>query len=701
MQDSGAACFPAQLQDWAGNRSGGVRRLFDEKSGRPGGVVFQTNLLYKLEDWARGLANGKAATPRILLLVGGPGNGKTEAIESTVRWLDAELGQGGALLEDLKRSFFPPPGVAVPRMVRVEAPRPDGNGSLALAIVQDASAVVEQGGKDAAELLLDELEQASLLGGNSAYLCCVNRGVLDDALISAIDGEREGPRRLLEAVTRAVSLAPDAPPCWPLTGFPDVAVWPMDAETLLQVPAGGDQAPAQSLLLAAIDGARWPRPNSCDAGAMCPFCTSRERLAKDREQSALLGMLRLYEVGSGKRWSFRDLFSLVSYTLSGHRMEAHEAATDPCKWAAALWHLHERARQGATVRKPQAIAIFELVAAQYQHALFHKWEYPGGLALLREIRELQLTDDNTAMGLHWFLASRRAPYLPTMISGSLEGFCALLDPAIADPDEVVPFSNNTALPLRELDVRFSRSVAEGLAFVRKYQALTKLDIELLERLGKLDSDLSLAGVRRRRPAAATTLQRFVRDFACRLVRRALCARVGVVREGQFLSEFQRILDNGSGQDLDEVAQEVERLLNDDRDFAISLTTTFGQPLPPETRQAMLVVPARTVRPFEGQVEGRPSQPIRYMCVGEGRSAQHIALTYELFRAVKELELGMSIASLPRSVVALLDTTKARLAGPIVRDQGALERAQLRIGAGGTTVMVRRSVFSLGKEGRSR
>lgn len=700
MQESGA-CFPAQLQDWAGNRSGGVRRLFDDKSGRPGGVVFETNLLGKLKDWARGLASGEVGTPRILLLVGGPGNGKTEAIESTVRWLDSELGQGEALLEELKRSFFPPPGVAVPRMVRVEAQQRHGGGSLVLSIVQDASAVVDQGGKDAAELLLDELEQADLAPGNSAYLCCVNRGVLDDALIEAIDNERQGPRLLLEAVTRAVSLAPNAPSCWPLAGFPHVAVWPMDAETLLQVPTGGSEVPARNLLLAAIDGERWPEPNSCDAGAMCPFCTSRERLARDREQSALLAMLRLYEVGSGKRWSFRDLFSLVSYMLAGHRTEAQEAATQPCRWAAATWDLHESARQGATVRRPQAVAIFELASAQYHHALFHKWEYPAGTALLREIKELQLTDDNTAMGLHWFLASRRAPYLPTMISGSLEGFCDLLDPAIADPDIVIPFSNNTALPLRELDVRFSRSVGEGLNFVRKYQALTKLDIELLERLARLDSELSVAGVRRRRPAAATTLQRFVRDFACRLVRRALCARVGVVREGQFLAEFQQVLEDGSGQDLDEVAQEVERLLNDDRDFAISLTTTFGQPSPPETRQAMLVVPARTVQPFEGHVEGRPSQPVRYLCVGEGRSAQHIALTYELFRAVKELELGMSVASLPRSVVALLDTTKARLAGPIVRDPRALERAQLRIGASGTTVMVRRSVFSLGKDGRSR
>jgi hypothetical protein len=61
------------------------------------------------------------------------------------------------------------------------------------------------------------------------------------------------------------------------------------------------------------------------------------------------------------------------------------------------------------------------------------------------------------------------------------------------------------------------------------------------------------------------------------------------------------------------------------------------------------------------------------------------LTYELFKAIKELERGLSLASLPRTVVALLDTTKARLSGPIVRDPEMLMDARIRIGADGTEV----------------
>ena len=700
--ESIVAPYPAQLLNWAGNRAGGVRRLFDDTSGRPGKAVFETNLLHRLEAWAGSIASGPGGVPRILLLVGGPGNGKTEAIESTVAWLDVSLGAGGKLASELKKSFFPPEGTAVPRLVRVDTSGfgPDAR-ALGLSIVQDASAVVGAAGKQAAQLLLDELDAVQGAGPGEAYLCCVNRGVLDDALIEAIDTEREGARRLLEAVTRSVSLAPDAPSCWPLAGFADVAVWPMDAESLLLMPAAGGEEPARSLLRTALDDQLWPAPGSCLGGPSCPFCGSRERLAREREETSLLQILRWFEVASGKRWSFRDLFSLVSYLLAGHRVSPREAGLEPCEWAGKLAGLDEVARRGGKPAKEQSTAIFQLVASQYQHALFHRWERDAGPALLREIKELGLDDDNTAMGLQWFLTSRRTAYLPAMISSALEGVAELLDPALTDPDTEVQATKNTRFALRELDVRFSRSVLEGLDYIRKLQVLSKLEVDLVERLAKLDAELSVGGVRRKRPASATNVQRFVRDFACRLVRRALGARTAAVFDAPILLDFQQVLEDTAGDDLFDVAQEVEQLLNRNQDFEISLTTTFGQPLPPMIRRATLVVPSRSVQPLDAEKAGRPASPICFLKVGDGRSGQPIALTYDLFKAVKELEKGMSVASLPRTVLALLDTTRARLSGPIVRDKLVLDRARIRIGSSGTSVVQRRSGFAVRKEGGGR
>lgn len=686
--------FPAQLLDWAGNRSGGVRRLFDDSSGRPGQQVFKTNLLDKLEHWCGDVGAGSHPTPRVIFLVGGPGNGKTDAIETTMGWLDEALGCAGTLIEELSRSFRPAEG-KVPRRVFVDAGRHarPARAGLGLSIVQDASVVADATGKSAADLLLDELDTFCVQGSTELYLCCVNRGVLDDALIAAAKSGRSTGRALLEKMTRAVSLLPDAPSCWPLGGHPDIAVWPMDMESLLVVTDAGDPPPAGQVLRHAIDADHWPAAGECEAGPQCPFCTSREQLSHTREEGALLAMLRWYEFGSGKRWSFRDLFSLFSYLLAGRRHETRASDLMPCAWAASLAVADEQAVRNAKPSVRTSSAIFELVAAQYHHALFHLWDKDAGPSLLKDIKELGLQNNNTAMGLQWFLGSRRAPYLPAMIEGLLDSFAGLLDPALARPDTTVEVSRNTSYRLRDLDTRFSRSVAEGLKHIRKSRILTSLEIELLSRLADLDTYLSRQDVRKQRPATATRVQRLVRDFSCRLARRSIGARTMTVLDASLLQEFQEVVEDKHDDRVFEVAREIELLLNKNQDFEVSLTTTFGQPLPPSNVQALLVVPRRHVQPANASGDGRPAPPLRFLAVGHGESAQDVALTYDLFKAVSDIQRGMSNASLPRSVLALLDTTSARLAGPIVRDDAVLRRAEIRLG-NGVTIEQRRSGFGV-------
>src|SRR5690242_16376078 len=105
------AAFPSGLLEWAGNRGGGVRRLFDPRSGRPGEAVFETSLLHRLRDWVKRVARGEPGTPRVVLLVGGPGNGKTEAVEATAEQLDAALGCDGALVAALSTAYHPSSGI--------------------------------------------------------------------------------------------------------------------------------------------------------------------------------------------------------------------------------------------------------------------------------------------------------------------------------------------------------------------------------------------------------------------------------------------------------------------------------------------------------------------------------------------------------------------------------------------------------------
>ena len=692
--------YPAQLVDWSGNRSGGVRRCFDDDSGRPSGKVIQTNLLDRLHAWARAMAAGRTSTPRAVLLVGGPGNGKTEAIESTIITLDKALGADGKLIEGLRGSYFPPDGQPVPRLAHASIQSGDAaNGRFSISIVQDASTVAGAHGKTAAQLLLDELANVAASRGGDAYLCCVNRGILDDALIEAAEKGPADVEEIVEAITAAISVSAEAPSCWPLQGFPEIAVWPMDAETLMLPTGSGEAAPARIVFEKALDASLWEPEGECAAGPSCPFCGSRSTLSGSRELDSLLSILRWHEVGTGMRWSFRDLFSLASHLLAGHHGGMGEASASPCDWAAAQLRLDEKAKSGEKPRIKNSTAIFQLVSARYQHALFHCWDTDQVQPLRKAIGDLDLKDDNTAMGLLWFLDSRKAPYLPTMISDPLEGLGRLLDPALTDPDRLVRLSDECEIPLREIDARFSRSVQEGIDLLSGFGILSMPEVDLLSRLARLEEYLSKPIVRRKRPATAASVQRFTRDFACRISRRSIGSRLALVPDNKILEEFRTILEDPSQNGLYAVAREVEGLLNKDRDFEISLTTTFGQPLPPAPMRATLVVQSQPVNPFDLQADGRPRPPISFLRFGEGQSSQPIALTYELFKAMKELERGMSPASLAEGVLALLDTARARMAGPLVRDERVLDRAHIRIGNSRKAVTHRRGVFATSEDQR--
>lgn len=669
--------YPAGLLEWSGNRAGGVRRLFDDSSGRPGKGVFETNLLHRLRDWAGQVSRGADGVPRIILLVGGPGNGKTEAIESTIVELDGLLGSSGALLAEVSRGFHPPEGQPVPRLVRVAIDgRATGGGSFELDIVQDAS-VGGTTARPAALALVEELGDALAAGRSRAYLCCVNRGVLDDAMIAAIDGGLGETREVLETVARAVSQTADAPPCWPLDGFAAIAAWPMDAESLIEPTASGDLPPGEVILGRALDPARWPE--SCQAGQDCPFCSSRKLLSSWRERDALLSLLRWFELGTGKRWTFRDLFSVCSYVLAGPGAPQPGGPADPCTWAASRAAL-DRNALGRPKRDASA-AIYDLVAAQYQHALFHGWDRTLAKSLLKDIRELGLHDtSNTAMGLYYFLLSRAGSQLPAMIAQPLAELSSLLDPATAPPDTQVAMWGGNAT-LGDLDARFSRSARDGLDFVTRGRVVSSLERTLLSRLADLDDLLSAPKLRRRRPTAANRLQRSLRDFACRLVRRSIGARQLAIPDAALFARFRLVLADASGKggELHEIAIQVEDLLNAGANFEVSLVTTFGQPLPPARSRAVLEVPRRRVYARDANLSGRPAPVVPFLDVEAGSSAQPIAVTYDLFKAVSELEAGLSPASLPQGVLALLDTTKARMAGSIVRDRHVQERPIMHVG----------------------
>jgi len=695
MSDDNIHEFPKSLLEWAGQRSGGVRKPFFEASGRPCKVVIDTPLLTRLRAWAIDII-ASSSTPKSILLVGGPGNGKTEAVEDMIRALDEALKLDGTLTSLFSSLFSGSTGQPIPRKATVDLAGRSHTGQIEqISIVQDASVTDSNASHcSPAELLVGDL--ASLVRPNSKtiYIACVNRGILDDALTFATDNCLSAEQELLEAVTRSVGMNPAAPSCWPLSEFEHIAVWPMDVETLLWISEDSSKvkSPAEQLLQKATDAAKWPLPNKCVAGDHCPFCKSREMMDKESQRTNLLKILRWYELATGKRWSFRDLFSLISYLFAGTARQEADQLVAPCEWASKVHDLSLRQPTTGQVEAARLRAPFDLVCSLYQHALFDSWPRLGIKGLRSEIRDLEMQNDPGLVGFHHFLTAPRESSIPSTLKLQLVGLAEFLDPAMADPSSTIELSTRELIFGRDIDARFSQSIGEGLDQVRRQ--LSVIEVDLLQCLKKTDDRLSSPEIRRKRPATARRIQNLLRDFACRLVRRSLGVRYGITREREVLTDFQSII-SGNKQLLHKAVKQVEALINDENYFQVTLNSTFGEPIVPRPRKATVRTSKQKVKAVEIFSSGKPTPTVRFLSIG-GRG-HPLALTYELFRSIRELEAGMLPASLPRPVVALLDTTRARLAGTVVRDEEILDDAEIRIGTREDVISMQLGEFVVTKD----
>ncbi len=675
--------FPAGLLEWSGHRSGGVRKPFYDLSGRPCKDVIRTPLLERTKEWAIKIVAGEVGTARTLFLVGGPGNGKTETVEQLLVQFDQALGLGGGLLSRFETQFKGHEATATPRLVAVEIGDTATPGAISkIVVVQDASMTdPARPNRSPPQLLVEDVVAQLAEGHEAVFLACVNRGILDDALIEANATGQSKAHKFLEAIVNSIELRANPVACWPLEGYPSVAVWPMDMESLLHDPSGNLLAsPAGEVLEKSLVAEKWPKEGECPAGNRCPFCGSAELLRLEERRAAFLQMLRWNELATGKRWSFRDLFSLYSYLLAGTAREHAGRVADPCRWAADVYQ-----DSIGSVAAPSAARLrapFILVSALYQHAAFNRWQRPAKLALRKDIHELGLQQDAGIMGLFHFLTGTRDHSVPPTLSKQLDAINETLDPAMADPLDKILLSTRDIELGRDIDARFSHSVKEGLEQCKRL--LHPLEVDVLDRLAQSDERLSDSTVRKARPAAAKRLQNLVRDFSCRLVRRSLGVGHAVVKDRIALQEYQQIVE-GSAEPIHRAVRKVEGLLNHRDRFIVTLNSTFGQPALPPSRRAILSTGKQRVRAMDYDETGRPGSVLPFLRIGNAKDAQALPLTFELFRAVRDLEQGLLPASLPRPVVALLDTSRAKLAGYLVRDEDSLEDSEIQLGTMGTTV----------------
>jgi hypothetical protein len=436
----------------------------------------------------------------------------------------------------------------------------------------------------------------------------------------------------------------------------------MDMESL--TAATGRSGPVfRDFIRVAVDETRWPA--ACAAGTTCPFCSNRRLLATDEASSALCSLLRYFELSAGKRWTFRDLFSLIPHIIVGDDREyiTGSGEHDPCAWAA------EQSKKGARSSSDALKVKLNLVSRLYQHRLFPLWPTfrsdPYQRAL-RDIMNVRAPDLAPALGLFSWLGARRkssdtdvAKLLTTLWSDAL-------DPALVSGAVDLCEADDRPYSVQEVEERFSPSITDGLTLVGGQ--LSCIEREVLQDLAASDVFLTSPDLPRRYAGSARIVQRVLRQFSCRLAKRSLGTRRGICKGVERLRQYASAAVDSS--DLRDFRKSLQALLHDSRNrFTASLVTTFGQPVPYRSRDVRLVASKIPVKMIpRSTLESRPADPIPYVQIG----AYVVPVTMELFSSLADRDAGLRAASLPPAVFALFDTTRSIVTGTTARDPAILE-----------------------------
>ena len=664
--------FPADLLDWAGHREGGVKKPFDKDSGRPIGSVIETKLTSKLEDWAKKLVTN--TEPRIILLVGGPGNGKTDALEFVISKIDEyhETNFFESVSSQIKSS------TNLPRMVSVKNSS-DKFFFKNINIVQDASTGDARESSEAC--LIRDLNDA--IKSSDVYLACINRGILAQALTLA-NKDKSPCSKVLNWVTKALSQNVEQLSLWPLQvendSIKDFAVWPMDVESLV-TPDKNGYSPAKQILQEAVDEKHWNCSSCTQNKQLCPFYQNKVSLQNQKKLESLVKVLRDFETISNKRWSFRELFSITAYILVGSEQE-FEGKT-PCQWSSE--HI---SNLGSDKERIEIDSLWILNEHLYHFKLFSRWPSFNKISRSRngDYKFILGESEELKAFFSYFAYTRPKQKGGPDVSKIIDNqFFSAMDPGqISNDDIKVEGTENS---LADVESLFSYSVEAGLEKVKHH--FNRLEITLFNKLIRLER---LVDEHIRIETSNSKIDEIIslfRAMASRYFKRIYFTQYGYSKDYKYLNEFSllNIINDPDNKKLKKAKRLFEKLIQERKELELCLNTSFAQPEPALINKIGLKVRSVNIQAkyIENKFDDVPR--IQNSIFNLKTSLLPVPLTYQLYKALMMIDDGIRTSSLPEEVSAMLDKIKSRLGGVVVRDDEQLMNSYLRIGNSKNNIII--------------
>lgn len=646
-----------------------VKAIGNKASGWTSGELIRTRLLNNLEELANRIREGFVSSPICVFLVGGPGNGKTEAAEYFLQKLYDEVP-------------VPEPKVGGHLIFR----HPVSSAIRGVVVVEDATELPSGAFKR------DVLEFA--LRANSAsqvkdfmYLCCVNRGVLADAINT--NDQALIATNFISLLSDSVSVGETCSQMWPLSGnrlfanpvydecTKSIYVWPMDAESLVDPHLyGGDptNTPGYKLFRNLIDTVDASGCESCTARECCPFWENLEALRTGKGITDILYCLHAYEIAVGKKILFRDLLAVSNVLLVDseefYRVSRGDRTVQvsPCAW---VKHHAEILRSDSGIEK--LASAFKLASRRYNQVLFGDYSEFKTKDVQSLKSRLQKMSD-----VEEFKAIARLIKAIGDVSGHRKNstrawemvhddICKRMDIAleegIDDLESIeIGFCSSTQIGAND-------AVRRGVASSTLKNVLGHL-IACEDGLGNHVFDVSTD----RGDACRRCLQ-ILQVLGSRMSKREVGMLQPAVYNYQDIAVYEKIcFEVSSKEDLNYVKKPLQKVLSLGDKFSAHVLQSIGQTrVSPKyvfsiqaenkckiTVEKSSTLPVSTTVP----VDPTPDVVIKYSYGDEDVKPVRIPLTFSLFYALRKVREGLNVASISEQTFVSLNLLSSKLLGII-------------------------------------
>ena len=293
--------FPFRFKTWLSSNEGGVRKPMDESSGRP---LENEIIESKIHGLIRTMVSDYVTTcsRSVCVLVGGPGNGKTDLMEFATECFLDEIGYNKTDgKEEIKKKFEENNRKAT-----------FSHENYNLLLTQDASQR-DDNSANYVEALANDFSDLMRLD-SSLSIICINRGILENLKNSATIPDfsvfqyadiinKIYELNNIEAIIQNKTV-------WGNNEIQSVRLytWSMDYDSLF-----ADQNKDLNIIKRIIEKSKCLSNFDHFSSEFHPSKCSLDFLGNDENNFNLSKLLRCIEVLNGKRFTYREIFSLIAY----------------------------------------------------------------------------------------------------------------------------------------------------------------------------------------------------------------------------------------------------------------------------------------------------------------------------------------------------------------------------------------------------